>query len=54
MALQILCGEQLDGGFVGFPLLPSKVKADTRNDLQYRGAKMATKSDMFVRYGHNI
>ena len=37
--------------FVGFLLLCSKVKADVINVLQYRGVKMATNSDMFVKYG---
>ena len=23
-------------------------------DLQYRGAKMATKSEMFAKYGHQV
>ena len=35
-----------------FLRLPSKVKADVINDLQYPGAKLATKSDMFVKYGY--
>ena len=37
--------------FVNFLLLPSKVQADGINGLQYRGAKMATNSDMFVNMG---
>ena len=40
--------------FVGVLLLRSKVKADARNDLQYPGAKMPTKSDRFVKYGPNV
>ena len=35
-----------------FLLLPYKIHADVINDLKYRGAKMATKSDMFLKYGH--
>ena len=35
--------------FVGFLPLPSKVNADTINDLQYRGAEMATTSEMFLK-----
>ena len=45
---------QLNGGFCWFLLLLSKVKADAINDLQYRGAKMATNSDMFVKYGPKV
>ena len=37
-----------------FSLLPYKVKADAINDLQYCGAKMATKSDVFKKYGHTF
>ena len=40
--------------FVGILLLPSKVHADDINDLQYLGAKMATKSEMRVKYGHTV
>ena len=40
--------------FVAFLLLRSKVKAGALNYLQYRGAKMATNSDMFVRYGPKV
>ena len=39
---------------VVFLLLRSKVKADAINDLQYRGAKMTTNSDMFVKYGPQV
>ena len=39
---------------IPFLLLPSKVKADVINDLQYHGAKMAMKSDMYVTNGCNI
>ena len=38
--------------FVGFLLLPSKIHADAINDMQYCEAKMATKSEMFVKCGH--
>ena len=41
----------LNRDFVGILLLPSKIHADARNDLHCRGAKMATKSEMFVKYG---
>ena len=40
--------------FVCFLLLRSKVKADAINDLQYCGAKMATNSYMFVKYGPRV
>ena len=40
--------------FVGFLLLPSKIHADAINDLQYCGAKMAMKSEMFVKYWHKV
>ena len=40
--------------FVGILLLPSKVHADDINDLQYLGAKMATKSERMVKYGHRV
>ena len=39
---------------VGFLLLCSKVKADAINDLQNRRAKIATKSEMFVKNGHKV
>jgi len=32
-------------------LLPSKVKADVINDLQYRGGKMATMSEISFKMG---
>ena len=40
--------------FVGFLLLLSKIHAYVKNDFQYGGAKMATKSDMFVKYGPKV
>ena len=42
----------LTANFVGFLLLLSKIHADVINDWQYRKAKMATKSEMDVKYGH--
>ena len=47
------CSYQLDLT-VGFLLLPSKVHADIITDWQYRKAKMAKKSEMYVKYGHAI
>ena len=40
--------------FYSFLLLPSKIHADAINDLQYCGAKMATMSEMFVKYRHKV
>ena len=40
--------------FDGFLLLPSKIHADVINDLQYRGAKMATMSEMVVKHKHQV
>ena len=40
----------LTAKFVAFLLLPYKEHADAINDWQYRKAKMATKSEMYVRY----
>ena len=40
--------------FVCFLLLRSKVKADAINDLQYCGAKTASNTDMFVKYGPKV
>ena len=40
--------------FVGVLLIPFKVHADAINDVQYSGAKMATKIEMFVKYRHNV
>ena len=37
-----------------FKILPCKVHADTINDLHYRGGKMATMSEMFVRNGLKV
>ena len=39
---------------MGFLLLPSKVHVDAINDCQYHKAKMATNSDMYVKYGLEI
>ena len=44
----------LTANFFGFLLLPGKVYADVINGLQYRVAKMQTKSEMHVKYGHAI
>ena len=35
-------------------ILPFKVHADAINDLQYRGGKMATMSDMSLKIGHKV
>ena len=40
--------------FVGFLLLPYKVHADAINDLQYREAKTAAESEMFLTYGLKV
>ena len=40
--------------FAGFLLIPSKVLAYAIIDGQYHEAKMATKSEMFAKYGHPI
>ena len=40
--------------FAGFLLLPSKVHADVLNKLRYCGGKIATKSEMFLKYGHKV
>ena len=49
------CGYQLDGKhFFVFLLLAGKVNADVINGLQYRVAKMQTKSEMYAKYGHAI
>ena len=46
------CGHQLDGKlFCFFLLLPGKVYADVKNGLQYRVAKVQTKSEMYAKYG---
>ena len=37
-----------------FLLLPFKVHADVITDWQYWRAKIATKSEMYVKYGHAI
>ena len=44
----------LTANCLGFLLLPGKVYADVINGLQYRVAKMQTKSEMHVEYGHAI
>ena len=44
----------LTANFFGFLLLPSKVYADVINGLQYRVAKMQTKSETYAKYGHKI
>ena len=44
----------LTANFFGFLLLPGKVYADVINGLQYRVAKMQTKSEMDAKYGHAI
>ena len=44
----------LTANFVGFLLLPSKVHADVKAYWQCRKAKIATKSEMYVKYGHAI
>ena len=44
----------LTANFFGFLLLPGKVYADVINGLQYRVAKMQTKSEMYAKYGHAI
>ena len=48
------CGYQLDGKLFWFLLLPGKVYADVINGLQYRLAKMQTKSEMYAKDGHAI
>ena len=40
--------------FIGSLLLPSKVQPDAINDLQYRRARMATKSEMFLKCGLKV
>ena len=40
--------------FVGFLFLSTKVNADVINDRQYCEAKMATKSDIYLKYDHAI
>ena len=42
----------LTANFFGFLLLPGKVYEDVINGLQYRIAKMQTKSEMYAKYGH--
>ena len=44
----------LTANFFNCLLLPDKVYADVKNGLQYRVAKMETKSEMHVKYGHAI
>jgi len=44
----------LTANFFGFLLLPGKVHADGINGLQYRIAKMQTKSEMYAKYWHDI
>ena len=44
----------LTTNFLVFLLLPDKVYADVINGLQYRVAKMQTKSEMYAKYGHEI
>ena len=44
----------LTANFFGFLLLPVKVYAVVINGLQYRIAKMQTKSEMYAKYGHEI
>ena len=44
----------LTANFLGFLLLPCKVHADVTNGLQYRVAKIQTKSEMYTKYGHAI
>ena len=44
----------LTANFLVFLLLPGKVYADVINGLQYRVAKMQTKSEMYAKYGHAI
>ena len=44
----------LTANFLCFLLLPNKVYADVINGLQYRVAKMQTKSEMYAKYGHAI
>ena len=40
--------------FSFFLLLPGKVYVNVINGLQYRVAKMQTKSEMYAKYGHAI
>ena len=44
----------MTANFLGFLLLPGKLHADVINGLQYRVAKMQTKSEMYAKYGHAI
>ena len=49
------CGYQHDGElFCFFLLLSGKVYADVINDLQYCGAKIQTKLEIYAKYGHEI
>ena len=42
----------LTANFLGFLLLPDKVYPDAKNEFKYRIAKMQTRSEMLVKYGH--
>ena len=44
----------LTANFLFFLLLPGKVYADVINGMQYRVARMQTKSEMYAKYGHEI
>ena len=44
------CDYQLDGKLFVSLLLPGKVYADVINVLQYRVAKMQTKSEIYAKY----
>ena len=50
----LFCSQQLDGKLCWFLLLPSKVHADALNDWQHPKAKIATKSEMYMKYGRAI
>ena len=44
----------MTANFLVFLLLPNKVYADVINGLQCRVAKIQAKSEMHVKYGHEI
>ena len=44
----------LTANFFVFLLLHGEVYADVINGLQYRVAKMQTKSELYAKYGHAI
>ena len=48
------CGYQLDIKLCCFITFTGKVYPDAINELQYLVAKMHTKSEMHVKYGHTI